>query len=340
MNLQEFLASVAKFYFGSSEAAPIVLVLYLIPAVLMIALGYVGMKIGAFIQKKRGYLSKEEQIYSLGYSAGEKAGLSAAKVDVRNAYRKGKEEGIKFIEDRIRNNKEKWQQKNDEKKLEAEKQRQKDRETKKEIGVAFERHMFEILCERYKDRIQDGLTRIVYNINQQGYFDTQIDIVLIDTSGIYLIECKRWGGLIVGNPNWQYWLRVKCEIKLNNVFFRSDNKQRLTDITEVFLNPITQVRNQTEQLERFFTVKKGVDFGRCYKRMAVFNTDMHTDFIVGKYLGKYKDYTWFGKEEELCDAIDNYRSLHPNILTKNSVKNIYDILTPMSEKYTKADISQ
>lgn len=59
--MKEFLAQVANFYFGSPKAIPIVIILYIIPVVIIIALGYLGVKGSELILKWRGYPTKEEQ---------------------------------------------------------------------------------------------------------------------------------------------------------------------------------------------------------------------------------------------------------------------------------------
>lgn len=72
---------------------------------------------------------------------------------------------------------------------------------------------------------------------------TEIDLVMIDQTGIYVIESKNYGGWIFGDPNSKYWTQS----------LKGGNKNR-------FLNPIWQNRSHIKALQTVLPQIDGVHF--------------------------------------------------------------------------------
>lgn len=203
---------------------------------------------------------------------------------------------------------------------------------RKAVAREFELQVAKKLANHFRDRIAAGKTRILHTINQPGYFDTEIDLLMIDTSGIYLIECKCWKGLIVGNVNWKYWIQVGCNYKNNSPVL--EDGQEFT--AKVFYSPIEQVSKQAEKLQDL--IRKRIGYTEnVYKRMAVMQSSAHIDFIRGELVGWYKDFTWFGTKERICDKIELYQLQKDNLLSIKNVDDIYNGLRSFASEEINAD---
>lgn len=190
---------------------------------------------------------------------------------------------------------------------------------RKSIGREFELQVANELAEQFKDRITANKTRILHTINQPGFFDAEIDVLLIDTSGIYLIECKYWRGLIVGDVNWDYWIQIGCDF-INGL---PSIKEEHELFAKVFYSPVTQVSKQAFKLQKFITERAG--FSRnVYKRMSVMQSSAHLEFLHKDYNGFYKNFTWFGTQDLLCDKIRDYQKQDDFVLTSEQVNDIYN----------------
>ena len=73
-------------------------------------------------------------------------------------------------------------------------------------GLLFEHNIKEILTKKLSNIYFKILTNVViYDFSNDRI--TEIDLILITTSGIYVIEGKNWTGIIYGKITDRYWTK-------------------------------------------------------------------------------------------------------------------------------------
>lgn len=348
MKLTQFLQKTAEFYFGNPDAIPLMLVLYMLPILVILALGYSSLWITERIGKKLGYQTKRERELEAAFSQGLKKGKEMQKAEDRQTfadeyYSKGFSEGCKYQINLLNEKRSKYKQDrekkeaqekeyqlflDEEKKKQVEYDHQNRQQSKHIAGEKFELAVKSQLESYFHDRVQNGQMRILHNIEQPGELDFQIDLVVIDISGIYVIECKRWSGVLVGGGHWTNWVQISFDEDFKSPSFycyTNVNGDKILDNARLYYNPMLQVRSQTDKLAKLITVKHGYRIANRYKRMVVMHNDSCCDFLDPTYKGPFADYTWFGKESELIESIEHYQQ-GCNYLTVAQVAEIYKIL--------------
>lgn len=217
-----------------------------------------------------------------------------------------------------------------------------DEAARKKAGTDFERRVIALIKKDFVDLHETGRARLLYGVTlpyaHTSVYDSgdnpQIDIVLIDTSGIYVIECKCWKGLILGVSNWAYCLQFQCDIIKNFCPITKVNKDKPFVFTS-HSNPLAQ--NAVHKRELYAHLKNCVSNDpHLFKEISVFAECGSVDFFLRKTpKGKEvrDDYIWFGMESELIATLRNYDTITPTFsrLSPEDVDLIYRKLSPYEE---------
>lgn len=324
----EFFQKVAVFYSFSPEDAPFIIFLYLLPLIVILALIHVIKRFVEKIGHLLGYKTEKEQQYYRGYQNGyEQRKLESAALKATN-HELSRE--IRTLCNRLNE----LQQENDELKAasvaiascnltvaeEDEAAAKKSAKVRRrEIGVAFEKKVSDYLEQEFADWLISGEARLLHNVvletqrspkNAPQKMWTQIDILLLHSSGIYFIECKHWAGLIIGKSGWEKWIQIKCD-------FDAKRYPLLTDglSAQYFNSPSEQVNHQRATMGQFLKElheqDKSLDLEELPwmtgKRMIVMDhlegDTSSVDLGSGR---KDQPYLWFGYMSELADTIRDY----------------------------------
>lgn len=106
-------------------------------------------------------------------------------------------------------------------------------------GSLLEHEIRDILTKNLSDIYYKILSNVViYDLSNDKM--TEIDLILLTISGIYIIECKNWSGTIYGNPSDSRWTQ----------FF---NKNVATN---KYFNPIMQNENHIKFLIKYLNIEK------------------------------------------------------------------------------------
>lgn len=108
-----------------------------------------------------------------------------------------------------------------------------------EKGLIFENTIKGVLLNNFSDIYIKILNNVViYDLTNDRL--TEIDLLLLTTSGIYVIESKNWNGIIYGNPFERIWKQFfNKKIKLKNYY-----------------NPIIQNNEHINFLIRYLNIEK------------------------------------------------------------------------------------
>ncbi|MBR6689391.1 MAG: NERD domain-containing protein [Clostridia bacterium] len=142
------------------------------------------------------------------------------------------------------------------------------------------------------------------NIIQDSYFrddeivTTQVDILAIDTTGIYVIESKAFSGVIKGNQYDKNWVQLFA------------NKKHYT-----FSNPIIQNKRHIEDIKRNLETFDVPDI--AYKSYVVFDNNCKLDLNV-----KNNDQLKVVKQEELLGIILKDKKQSLVVIPNNKVEEI------------------
>lgn len=220
--------------------------------------------------------------------------------------------------------------------LAKEKRKLDEQAARQKAGRDFELRIIELLETRLTSWLETGRAKLLYNLTlpMNGY-NTQIDAVLVDTSGIYVIECKCWDRLIVGMHNWPCWFAIKVIFK-NSIPVTSENDQSF--YCQAFKSPIVQNEEHKNSLSAFLQQKTNHRF-KQFKRITVFDTCGKTSFILpsqGRPDPYIDPYTWVGKRDDLLAEIQEFdESIHINLrLSIPDVNLIFNALKPYAESFT------
>lgn len=228
-----------------------------------------------------------------------------------------------------------FDQREQQKAIEAQKAKEQQAAQEK-AGRDFELRIVELLKHELSDWFQTYRTRILYNVTIPTYaYQTQIDAILIDTSGIYVIECKCWNRVIIGKYDWPYWLTIQAVLK-DGIPVVAKNEQ--TFYCQAFESPLEQNERHKGAVSVFLQDKIGKKF-KQFKRITVFDTCGKTDFILpndGRGDPWQTPYTWAGNKNELVTTIKEYDQEISKIsrLSIGEVTLIYDTLKPYAESFT------
>lgn len=195
---------------------------------------------------------------------------------------------------------------------------------KDEAGRAFELRIVALLQNGLIDWIETGRAKLLHNIKLPY---GQVDVILIDTSGIYVIECKCWSGIVLGRQDWPFWFRLICDFE-KGVPKVEDSNQGFP--CNAFRNPIEQNKEHKKNLYQLIERHTGRSY-KQFKQISVFDKCGNLDFLFsnvskpGDYLSQY---TWFGNKDELLDKIRWYDA-NMNVndrLAPQEVNELYSIL--------------
>ena len=163
-----------------------------------------------------------------------------------------------------------------------------------------------IRAGRQGEEIADSLIRSVMNehdillSNLKISYDgkkAEIDKLIINSHGIFIIEVKNYNGILKGSPDDYIWLQTKVSPG-GNIF------------TKEVQNPIRQVKRQTYILSK------------CLKEQGIYH------WIDG-YLLFINNNSPITDKMILCDTKDIYKAIHYNtvdIMSKETVRKIVLIL--------------
>ncbi|MEG0944466.1 MAG: NERD domain-containing protein [Angelakisella sp.] len=204
-----------------------------------------------------------------------------------------------------------------------------DEAARKEAGTAFEMRIKEMLKTKLVEWFDQGDAKLLYNVTlpKSG---TQIDLILIHRSGIYIIECKCWDGFFLGRYDWQKVFKVQCHKNSSGLpAFIAPGK-----LTVEFLdNPIYQNSYHQKEMAKCL---RGFDciHTDMYKQLSVFDNCGNADFILPKKIASPElqlKNIWHGNKDELIDKIRAYdRTLSAKIprLTAKNMLELQEKLQP------------
>ena len=155
------------------------------------------------------------------------------------------------------------------------------------------------------------LNTYIPKINNHKEF-TEIDIIYINSSGIYVIESKNYSGLIVGSDEYTQW---------EQRFRGNNNKYR-------FYNPVRQNEDHIKHLQNLlYNVNKD-----AFHSLIVFSD--HCKLEVNSYADVIN-------RRDLKELISDKFKGQPNVLTTENIDDIYIKLLPhtqVSDEFKKQHI--
>lgn len=203
---------------------------------------------------------------------------------------------------------------------------------REKVGTDFELRIVNLINKDFVHWIETDRAKLLHNIVLPEAYNAQIDAILIDTSGIYVIECKCWDSMLLGKYDWYYWLAINMDFKNALPII---GKEKEPFYCKSIKSPVNQNEYHKKALNRFLNSQAGKDFIQ-FKRLTVFDSCGNIDFVLPptqKSGDKQMQYTWVGKKDELCDAIKNYDTITPAVsrLAPGDVNLIYNKLKPYSK---------
>lgn len=134
---------------------------------------------------------------------------------------------------------------------------------------------------------------------------TEVDLVAIHSTGIYVIESKNYRGVIVGNEDERIW---------NQAFIEDRNE---------FYNPIMQNAGHIRAIKLFLGERyKDIPF----HSIIVFNNNSNIDMIKVKSKGIV-----ITKHMNLTSQLQGLFHILPDILNEESTRVVYESLLPQTE---------
>lgn len=164
----------------------------------------------------------------------------------------------------------------------------------------------EYLSFRELERIQ-GYKKILVNayIPKGNGEYSEIDLILIHETGIYVIESKNYGGWIWGNEKYKSWIQT----------FPNGHKEK-------FYSPIFQNNHHINSLKRFLSFN---DIN-VYKSLIVFS-----ERCTLKNIEIYSENIHVLKRDDLYKTLKNIANQSGHVLNCNQIDGIYNKIKP----YTK-----
>lgn len=141
---------------------------------------------------------------------------------------------------------------------------------------------------------------------------SEIDVIMIHSSGIYIFESKNLKGWIFGNENNRFWTQVLC---------------------------YRQGKQSTKQKNRFFNpILQNKIHIRNFKRYSKNRPILFYNYVIFSDKAKFKDVTIENDDvnlltiKELKEVIINKNYFNEKNLTKEQVCKIFNILYPLTIK--------
>lgn len=180
--------------------------------------------------------------------------------------------------------------------------------------------------------IETERAKLLYNVVLPEECNAQIDAILIDISGIYIIECKCWKGTILGKYDEKYWLVIALDRENGIPVIQKENEPFYC---KSIYNPLKQNEYHKNAVYYFLNNEIGKSYNQ-FKRFTVFDNCGNIDFIIPskqKPVDPQMKYTWAGGKDNLCDAIETYDTTTPegSRLSHQDVNLIYNKLKPYAE---------
>lgn len=211
-----------------------------------------------------------------------------------------------------------------------------------EIGRKFEKEIEHILIDGLSDWFEKDNAILLYQVklkyDEEVKYPHIVDFLLLHKSGIYIIECKNWAGLIVGQNHWEEWIQVKCKFILDGKnpicpIFYDDMK------LAHFRNPIKQVDSQKEDLEKLAKNYLGERYKKLInlrtKRVVVMNrTNGDIESAVSpKSIQAADKHLWYGYKDELIKGIKDLSVEMPSYyyFTDNQIRKLYEHISSRQE---------
>lgn len=210
------------------------------------------------------------------------------------------------------------------------------------VGKKFEKEIEHILIDGLSDWFEKDNAILLYQVklkyNEEVKYPHIVDFLLLHKSGIYIIECKNWAGLIVGQNHWEDWIQVKCK-------FIFDGKNPVCPIfyddmkLAHFRNPIKQVNSQKDDLETLVENYLGEKYKKLIhlrtKRVVVMNrTNGDIESAVSpKSIQADDKHLWYGYKDELIKGIEDLSVEMPSYyyFTDNQIRKLYEQISSKQE---------
>lgn len=180
------------------------------------------------------------------------------------------------------------------------------------LNVVFDKGNYgEYLIYKCLDYIS-GYKKFLFNlyIPASSGHTTEIDIIMLHTSGIYVFESKNYSGWIFGSENQRYWTQ--------SIYNRSSRKT----VKSRFYNPVLQNENHIKHLKNVLgsfcniPIYSFVVFSeRC--QLKKINVDPNSCIVV--------------KREYLYNSVKLKTDFSENVLTAEMLDEMYNILFPYSQ---------
>lgn len=187
---------------------------------------------------------------------------------------------------------------------------------KKESGISYLQAKFntgyygEYLTYKRLEKIK-GKHRILTNIYipKEDNQTTEIDLIFIHATGIYVLESKNYSGWIFGNEKSRYWMQT----------FKTGKKEK-------FYNPIWQNNTHIKYLKKLLN---DID-GKYYRSLIVFS-----ERCTIKKMESYSDDVKVIKRYDLARVLNNSINISKAVLSEDEIEGIYNKIKP----YTNVDES-
>lgn len=195
---------------------------------------------------------------------------------------------------------------------------------------------FLVFCELYKNL--QGTCKILMNLNvpTENEKTTEIDLILIHETGIYVFEIKHYKGTIYGDDNGYLWTQYFRTVKNNT-----------------FKNPILQNEYHIKALEKFFNnipIKSVVVFTNYDCNIKVKNSNPNIHLCTLQYLRKNLEKIFKNSEsilsmekiDEIFDKLSQYSQMQEIILYNGEEKSFTSWLQPTLQELIdkKSDLNK
>lgn len=157
----------------------------------------------------------------------------------------------------------------------------------------------------------DGNKKYLFNcyIPKEDGLTTEIDVILLHESGVYVFESKNYSGWIFGTETQRQWTQVLPA-------------GRGKSHKEYFMNPIIQNKVHLKWLKAYLSDFENIPFysyiifsERCELKDITLTSDQH--YVIQRY--------------EVFDSVVENVSLKGKILTEDVISKIYDKLYPLTQ---------
>ena len=166
-------------------------------------------------------------------------------------------------------------------------------------GSILENNIKDILIDKLSDIYMKILSNVViYDLSTDEM--TEIDLLLLTTSGIYTIECKNWSGTIYGTVDDNTWTQ----------FFNKDER------TNKYYNPIKQNVHHIDFLMKYLNIEKN-----RFRSYIVFPDKTNIKYLEA--VNSNNNYIKILKINNLIDEILNDLRNDEILLSHEEIEKIY-----------------